>query len=581
MLLHLEKHDYIEPHTSEREEVVTQALIAFDTDHIKRYVFNTNKLKEIRGASSILDRLNRKETVHIAQKYGARTIYANGGSALFLVDARSAEALGKEVQRCYQRETRGGASITYAIQPLPDYDPRIDIMNTAYLGDTAIADLLELLRFRQRMAKESLHMDTMQQEDTLHTIAYPSHPFFSTCDSCGMEYAQNVLAEPDDEDDEGRYCQICTGKHQEDQDVKKQLENTQKRHHSARDFSEYQPLWERILEHLQPGDLQGRTLQRPKKFDSFQDFSKNKEYIGLIYADGNQIGERLKTLRTLQEYQDFAQTIDDALFAALGHAISVHLPLNRNQLPFDVLLVGGDDVIILVPAEKAMQIAFTLAKTFSTKLVEHYPDNEALQCTLSVSVVLAPIKYPFSLQRELSDATLKAAKKAGALYRIAPSLVNFVVVTGNISMDEKSRNQELQRTQKQWISSKEAIITKFQATLRPYTLDELDWLLKRLEAGNKLRLGRTKLHQLREAILRLNNTITVLETLATMRNWQEHERTFIMTMVQKINELYKLPRKQVEISFPWFSIRRSNKDKHSIYQTPLLDFIELYDFVAF
>ena len=35
------------------------SLIAFDTDHIKRYVFATEKLKEIRGASSLLDYLNR------------------------------------------------------------------------------------------------------------------------------------------------------------------------------------------------------------------------------------------------------------------------------------------------------------------------------------------------------------------------------------------------------------------------------------------------------------------------------------------------------------------------------------------
>jgi hypothetical protein len=37
------------------------SLVAFDTDHIKEYVFGTDRLKEIRGASSLLDRLNRRE----------------------------------------------------------------------------------------------------------------------------------------------------------------------------------------------------------------------------------------------------------------------------------------------------------------------------------------------------------------------------------------------------------------------------------------------------------------------------------------------------------------------------------------
>ena len=37
-----------------------KSLVALDTDHIKGYVFGTDKLKEIRGASSLLDRLNRQ-----------------------------------------------------------------------------------------------------------------------------------------------------------------------------------------------------------------------------------------------------------------------------------------------------------------------------------------------------------------------------------------------------------------------------------------------------------------------------------------------------------------------------------------
>lgn len=41
------------------ETFMSKTLVALDTDHIKRYVFATNKLKEIRGASSILDHLNR------------------------------------------------------------------------------------------------------------------------------------------------------------------------------------------------------------------------------------------------------------------------------------------------------------------------------------------------------------------------------------------------------------------------------------------------------------------------------------------------------------------------------------------
>src|SRR5437660_11989552 len=132
---------------------VSQSLIAFDTDHTKGYVFSTNRLKEIRGASSILDRLNREETVKRAEEdFGATTIYAYGGSALFIVDSRQTEALGKAVQKLYHEETGGGASITYAIQAVPDYGEQ-DIMTAEKLnGNITMADVRKLLRLRLRIA---------------------------------------------------------------------------------------------------------------------------------------------------------------------------------------------------------------------------------------------------------------------------------------------------------------------------------------------------------------------------------------------------------------------------------------------
>jgi hypothetical protein len=47
------------------------SLVALDTDHIKEYVFGTDKLKEIRGASSLLDYLNRIVMQEFADNYRA------------------------------------------------------------------------------------------------------------------------------------------------------------------------------------------------------------------------------------------------------------------------------------------------------------------------------------------------------------------------------------------------------------------------------------------------------------------------------------------------------------------------------
>src|SRR5437588_3585775 len=86
-----------------------RSLVALDTNHIKQYVFATDKLKEIRGASSILDNLNRRVMQRIAddKEFHARKVYTNGGAGLFLVDGDKevADKFGQRVQQEYSKET--------------------------------------------------------------------------------------------------------------------------------------------------------------------------------------------------------------------------------------------------------------------------------------------------------------------------------------------------------------------------------------------------------------------------------------------------------------------------------------------
>lgn len=552
-----------------------QSLIAFDTDHIKQYVFGTSRLKEIRGASSILDYLNRVETKSIAESasFRARTIYAHGGSALFVLDSGKAEQLGKRVQRLYHEKTGGGASITYAIQPIPDnYDPQ-EIMTIE------MPDLLRLLRLRLRLAKDSQQAESFRDEpqqdntvDMADIVALPSHPLLCTCNSCGANYAEDILKDPDDTDEpEDRYCRVCKKKREEDNDVKRRMEIAS----VSKDA-----LWGHILQILSKKDASGTPLydfwtmtRRPKDFNVFRDFTHGKDYLGLIYADANGMGEAMKAQKTLREVEVFAKKVDAAVFEAMGDAIRTHLPVQNDTFPFDILLIGGDDIVMVTPAEKALQVAHTLAERF------HEHTNK--QYTLSVGVILAPVKYPFSQQHELVEETLKAAKKSGSMSNTSgsslqeQSCINFLVVTGNTSLSYQKQYGEMHR--KEIAGNK----NEFYATQRPYTLSNLTWLLGQLRKGSDRRLGRTKLHQLREAILKMNNTTSILEALALLRNWKKEEREFIKDMVNELDTRQTTKQQQMGILFPWYLDGKESNGKHTIYRTPLLDFVELYDFVSF
>lgn len=550
----------------------TKALVAFDTNHIKGYVFGTHPLKEIRGASSRLDSLNRIETVEIAQKTapGATKIYANGGSALFLVDTAKAEQFGQAVQRRYRERTGGGASITYAVQPLPD---KYNTYNTQQIMDEEMPDILELYNRRIQMAGAN-HGEP---------IASPSHPFLATCSSCGVVYAEETLPDPSDsENPNDLYCRVCAGKRREDHKIKDTIptfiHNILAGRQTPKDWLSNAPLWERMLTVLNERKyILSDNLERPKDLNVLATLAQGKEYVGLIYADANGMGKAREQIKSLQQLKTFAETVDNAVFEAVGQAIAEHLPVQGNLFPFDILLIGGDDILIVVPAVKALQVARTLADEFYKQTQYQY--------TLSVGVVLAPAKYPFRLQRELADEVLKAAKKAGSAKHIRqeelsgtksegktadPSYINFLVVTGGTSLTYKDSSHHLQRKKLPHGNPDE-----FYATMRPYTLDDLATLLRYIDAGHKERLGRTKLHQLREAILRLNRTTTILEALAAIRNWRANERRFIEKLLNEWDTRGD-PQKRTETLFPW--VRRPGEE--SIYETPLLDFIELYDFVV-
>lgn len=94
-----------------------RSLIAFDTDRIKNYVFTTGILKEIRGASAILDELNRITMPKVIYNIdpSCKEIYANanGGSGLFEVESSRAQecilAIEKKyIEKKYLKETKSG-----------------------------------------------------------------------------------------------------------------------------------------------------------------------------------------------------------------------------------------------------------------------------------------------------------------------------------------------------------------------------------------------------------------------------------------------------------------------------------------
>lgn len=427
---------------------MTDALIAFDTDRIKEYVFGTSSLKEIRGASALLDRLNRQSMPEIV---GGELIYANGGGGLFVIPESNAEDIIRKVQRCYQQSTHSTATITGVSVPLPKYKQELHLE-------------LALLRHRLHLAKS----------ESSASDEYPlTHSLLQFCESCGVRYAQQ------ESDDNDLICQSCLRKRQGGQLI-----------HNSPDES---GLWGRLIQQLRQQEYPVSGYKRPEDFGALGKLSSPQNYMGIIYADGDGMGRTIETLKTLDEYKKFAEAVDDAVYQSVSDAISVYLQPELDKgptWPFDILLLGGDDLVMVTRAQSAIEVALHIVERFPQLTKEKWKDS----LYLSASVTLAHVKYPINSLIQLAESGLKFAKQQAARRRLMDEkldggLLNFLVVTSANHLDFKEYYEQALKQE----TGNETLYR----TQRPYSTSHMRTLLKQIKTLKEEGVSRGKLEQLR------------------------------------------------------------------------------------
>jgi len=501
-------------------------LVSFDTDRIKNYVFATGKLKEIRGASAILDELNRIDMVDIASDFNADTIYANGGSGMFVVDSENSQTFIKSVQKLYHEKTITGSISGTSIELSNDND---------------IQNCLKNLAYRLRICKDS----------NPKSKSIVSHSYLRTCDSCGEEYA--VDKHPVDDD---LLCQSCLNKRKKDEKIKEEIEKLIKDNIDI----DKRKLWHRLIDDLRNMDYPLSDRRRPIDFDELGINSTPTNYMGLIYADGNNMGKQLEKIKKLDKLKEFSQSIDEAIYYSVLTAINQHLKPYTEVLPFDILLLGGDDLVMVTTAEKVIDVAITVNEKFR-ELTEKICDEPK---SISVGIAIAHAKFPFGSLLSLAEGALKSAKKESSKRKIhndkrysENGLINFMVVNSSSSLDFNNYySRELT------YSSGD---DEFYRTVRPYNVEELKFIQNTIR--NLKSFPRNKLHTLRESVW-LSKNQSLLEGLTVLCRLKSNQRNELTNFL----DYFKLEEQDMTF-FPW--IKRDQK-----YFTPFLDLTALYNFIS-
>jgi hypothetical protein len=241
-------------------------LVLMDTDRIKDYIFATSRLKEIRGASLLLDRLNTQEARTLLANFGGEEVFIGGGGVLAIFpDQLRAKGYIAAVQAAYRKETHV-ATITGVAVPIPP-------------GEGGEREALGHARAKLRLAKGA----------RARTQALLTSPYFRLCQSCNRYPVTAV-----DEGDE--LCAACytkreaAGKHKaarvQPDETAEDIERM-----AFPPYSGYSKFATRASTLYKDDRWRGLTWE-PAKLDHLE--GPDTSHIGFIHADVNNLGAFLE-----------------------------------------------------------------------------------------------------------------------------------------------------------------------------------------------------------------------------------------------------------------------------------------------
>lgn len=341
-------------------------------------------------------------------------------------------------------------------------------------------------------------------------------------------------------------------------------------------------------------------------------------FVAYIYADGNNMGGYIqKEIKTPQQYKQFSEDIFNAIEYSVYKALSKHLHphklegltgtehQNRNGSvvhPFEILAIGGDDVMLIVPAHKALDIAKTIGEEFEKQLLKVHDNpyhikqkytpelvhrylskkesEEIKQCKLSMStgVLITALATPIYYAEKLTEQLLKSAKKRAKdlkEYGYYGGTVDFMVmksVTMISSNIGEFRREGLTKT-----GPKEQKLKLYAA---PYTLHELGGLIDTVKALKASEFPRSQLYQIRSLLEQGKNTAILNYRYFRVRLKEQEQQKLLK---EQFEEAWCGAKTNKGNLAPWMSLKEGDKQEAEqekvTYETIWRELVDLYPFI--
>jgi len=576
------------------EEVSPVSLILADADRVKSYVFESAKLPEVRGASLLLDELNRRKIEGILRDFelpAESIVYAGGGSALIVAPTSATEKLCNALQQLYLRET-GWATVTsvaeasnlvelqcgfkpntFWYQELAakledgDLSPETKrvLENYFFEGkgekEEEVKSFLKVKRFGELTRLLSYRLRGAKEGKTSYPL-FEAAPYAKRCSSCEIRPARQPHIIPERERQGEYICSVCAKKFQWGASRRQRGKGRYAFVEDFINFAEGHPdegaEYMKKIEELskEHPDLNPREAI-PTDLTSIAGTARGsaRGYIGLIYADGNDIGRYLEEITTPAEYRLFAHELETAVKEAVyGSLAQITQPCkSRNEdgreeviHPFEVVYIGGDDLFLIVPGDVALEVACKICGKFEERF------KEGLGLTMSVGVLISQAHNPIYFTHRVAGGLLKSAKRLAKKREPAISAVDFLVITGDTSVGEG-----IEKYREQGYTGR---FDRERLTTRPFELESLGKMIKDIQELKGLGFPKSQLYQLRDAAVHLG--------MPASDNFYRYQLAWAGDKV-------KYGMKQVFGECLW---RKGAKPGE--WETDIVDIVEAYDYVS-
>ncbi|RMG65492.1 MAG: hypothetical protein D6715_08510 [Calditrichaeota bacterium] len=312
-------------------------------------------------------------------------------------------------------------------------------------------------------------------------------------------------------------------------------------------------------------------------------------YIGFITADGNHMGKMLQLFEKKENYSNFSTKLthlmQEIVFDVLARSTWPVEKAGKKILPFEIVLIGGDDLMMFTSASLAIRLAVKIVERFEQEsqailqetglLEDDFYDRletgwgeESLpitreelflkhkKLTMAAGVVLCHSNFPVPALVEIGEALQKSAKKkcADKDVNYSEGAIDFQVITGS-AVDLETARAAVPHN-------------------RPYRLSEFKKLIGFIEKFHQkdVHFPKTQMQMIYDACHFPNISRATLVTLHALGRLKRPARKLLKEFFTSFS-----PPDYEYLRWPWTYIANGNGDQN---RAAFVDLVDLYDFVS-